>query len=689
MSDPAITAGRLPGSPHLTVPSPTSRYPAGASRASADDFDGRLAVGAADPLKAFNQSLVLTSADVHVAVRLGQLTGETDPTVLLAAALAARAPRLGHVCVDLATVAATTMSDIDETVDVRTLPWPEVDVWLLRVAGSPLVGDDVSGADDDASQRRPPLRLVGTRLYLDRYWRHQQAVAADIEGRNTAAVVDMDELTAGLDRLFDATRAVDGGPDLQRLGAAVAVLRRFAVIAGGPGTGKTTTVARVVALLDEQARACGAPPPKIALAAPTGKAAARLQEGVHAEAAHLAVDAATRARLLDLRASTVHRLLGSRPDSQSRFRHDRHNHLSYDTVIIDETSMVALSMMARLMEALRPDARLVLLGDPDQLSSVEAGAVLGDIVGPAADRFIMSGPARLAAGQASGQTIPDAVRPGEPAPGPGLGGADGRRPGATAPTIGDGIVVLRQVHRFRGGIAEVAAAIRRGDADATVAALRAAPASVTWHEHDDGVLGSLQAAWVDAGRAVLEAARAGDGRGALAALGTVRILCAHRRGADGVAVWMARAEGWLADAIPGYGTGGRWYTGRPVLVTRNDYSLSLSNGDVGVIVTAESGLPTAAFERGGEVVAVAPTRLEAVETVHAMTIHKSQGSQFATVAVVVPDADSRVMTRELLYTAITRARSHVHIIGDEARVRAGVNREVARASGLRARLWGE
>jgi exodeoxyribonuclease V alpha subunit len=649
--------------------------------ASGDPYDGRRAVGSADPLAAFNQALVLTAADIHVAVRLGQLSGEPDPSVLLAAALAARAPRLGHVCVDLATVAATTMSDVDETVDVSTLPWPSVPPWLLAVAASPLVDGGPAGrylagsepAGSPATSRaRPPLRLVGTRLYLDRYWQHQQAVASDIEARNTPAVVDIDVLTAGLDRLFAARRADDQGPDLQRLGAAVAVLRRFAVIAGGPGTGKTTTVARVVALLDEQARAAGRPPPKIALAAPTGKAAARLQEGVHDEAAHLPVDDTTRRRLLGLRASTVHRLLGSRPDSQSRFRHDRHNHLSYDTVIIDETSMVALAMMARLMEALRPDARLVLLGDPDQLSSVEAGAVLGDIVGPAADRFIMSGPARTAIRAATNQTIPDDPPSGAP-----------------PPTIGDGIVVLRQVHRFRGGIADVASAIRRGDPDATIAALRAQPGSVTWHEHDNGLLQSLQTAWVEAGRAVLDAARAGDGAAALAALGTVRILCAHRRGPDGVANWMARAEAWLAAAIPGYGTGGRWYTGRPLLVTRNDYSLNLSNGDVGVIVATGSGAPSAVFERGGEVVAVAPTRLEAVETVHAMTIHKSQGSQFETVAVVLPDPDSRVMTRELLYTAVTRARSHVHLIGDESRVRAGVAREVARASGLRARLWGE
>jgi exodeoxyribonuclease V alpha subunit len=206
---------------------PAVPYPTGSYAASPDDYDGRLAVGSADPLATFNQALVLTAADVHVAVRLGQLADEHDPAVLLAAALAARAPRLGHVCVDLATVAATTMSDVDETVDVSRLPWPTVDDWLLKVAGSPLVGDDRDAGDEDAlsdddevdgpSRRRLPLRLVGTRLYLDRYWQHQQAVAADIEGRNTAAVIDMGALRAGLARLFDAPGALDAGPDLQRL----------------------------------------------------------------------------------------------------------------------------------------------------------------------------------------------------------------------------------------------------------------------------------------------------------------------------------------------------------------------------------------------------------------------------------------------------------------------------------------
>ena len=210
--------------------------------------------------------------------------------------------------------------------------------------------------------------------------------------------------------------------------------------------------------------------------------------------------------------------------------------------------------------------------------------------------------------------------------------------------------MLRRVHRFGGGIAEVAAAIQRGDADRTVDALRATGA-VTWIEGTS--LQPVRAAVVDAGRTVVAAARAGEGRLALDALGAVRILCAHRLGRYGVATWIAQAERWLTEAVADYGAGGHWYPGRPLLVTHNDYSLGLYNGDVGVIIDTGGGHAAAAFDRQGEVILLAPSRLEAVETVHAMTIHKSQGSQFDTVAVVLPDPDSRLLTRELLYTAVT------------------------------------
>jgi len=255
--------------------------------------------------------------------------------------------------------------------------------------------------------------------------------------------------------------------------------------------------------------------------------------------------------------------------------------------------------------------------------------------------------------------------------------------------IGDGIVVLERVHRYGEGIARLAEAIRTGDADRALAVLAEAPEGVTWVPDDPSEAGDpapLRAGAVAAGRAAVAAAAAGDAAAALAALAEFRLLCAHRRGPYGAATWMRRVEGWLAAELPGFGAAGEWYAGRPLLVTENDYGLRLYNGDTGVVV-AHEGRVSAAFERRGEVMHVAPSRLEAVETVHAMTIHKAQGSQFGTAAVLLPDRASRLLTRELLYTAITRAREELILAGTEDAVRAAVERPVARASGLRELLW--
>jgi exodeoxyribonuclease V alpha subunit len=620
-----------------------------------DPFDARLARRAPAPLRAFNDAGVLAAADVHVALRLAALAGEPDPGVLLGAALAVRGPRLGHVYTDLATVRETTVVDVEEPIDLAALPWPDPGAWTRAIAASPLAAGD------------GPLRLEGTRLYLDRYWREEREIAAGL--RELAGERDADPavLADGLARLFGP------GDERQRLAAATAVLRRLAVVAGGPGTGKTTTVARIVALLAEQARAAGAPPPMVALAAPTGKAADRLGEAVQAEGRKLDVDDATRALLLDLEAVTLHRLLGWRPGSHSRFRHHRGNRLAHDVVVVDETSMVSLTMMARLVEAVRPTARLVLVGDPAQLASIEAGAVLGDVVGPAANGLRLSSAARARL-EAAGAGRPEAAEP---------------PPGAT---IADGVVVLDREYRFGEGIAQLAAAVRGGDATGALRVLADAPQGVTWIEADAAEpasqLAPVREAAVAAGRAVFEAARAGDGAGALDALGSFRLLCAHRRGPHGVAAWQPLVEAWLAAALPGFRPADRWYVGRPLLVLENDYGLRLFNGDTGVVVAGEDGAPAAAFSRGGEVATLSPARLDAVDTVYAMTIHKSQGSQFGTAAVLLPDPGSRLLTRELLYTAITRAQRHLVLVGTEAAITAAIERPIARASGLRELLWG-
>ena len=619
----------------------------------ADPYDARLALRASGLVARFNAAGVLTAADVHVASTLGRLCDESDEQVLLAAALAVRAVRLGSVCLDLAEARAS-VGDVEDPVDLDALLWPETAAWLAAVEASPLVAVGAEGPADR------PVRLVDGLLYLDRYWREEQLVAVGLQARSArpAPALDSSRLVAALDRYFGGK-----APDHQRLAVAAAATGWVTVVAGGPGTGKTTTVARLLAVLAAALEA----PPRVALAAPTGKAAARLQEAVGDELASL------RARghpvAASPGASTLHRLLGSRPDSHSRFRHHAGNHLPYDVVVVDETSMVSLTLMSRMLEAVRPDARLVLVGDPDQLASVEAGAVLGDLV---------HRPARPAA-DAREALLTDLV-PGDIEP-----------PDDVRTELRNDVVRLRSVYRYRGAIAALAEAVRRGDPDAVMAVLRDDDPAVQLVEpvaveaRTPVGLESLRRDVVDAGRRMVAAAREGDDVGALAALEHHRLLCAHRHGPYGVARWAADVERWLAATIDGYASDGEWYVGRPLIVAANDYELGLYNGDTGVVVDRPETGPVAVFARGPEVVEVAPSRLGAVQTVHAMTVHRAQGSQFARVTVLLPPPESPLLTRELLYTAVTRARDSVRVVGSEASVRAAVVRPVVRASGLRGR----
>jgi exodeoxyribonuclease V alpha subunit len=624
-----------------------------------DLFDARLARGTGGVLGAFNDAGILSTSDVHVALRLARLSGADDDVVSLGAAFAARAPRLGNVCVDLATVHDTADADTDAPADIGALPWPAPQTWIRQMAASGIVGDG------------RPLHLEGTTLYLDRLWADESLVARELRERSDgpALGVDADLLRRGLEELFG------DDPD-QRMAGATAVLRRMSVIAGGPGTGKTTTVARVLALLHAQAAAAGQRPPLVALAAPTGKAAARLEDAVRQGAGDLAIDEERRDRLQSLSGKTVHRLLGFNPGNRTRFRHHRLNRLPHDVVVVDETSMVSLSLMARLLEAVRTDARLLLVGDPEQLASVEAGAVLGDIVGPAALGPAMPPEARQELADITGQPVPAAE-------------------GTRAAPFGKGVAVLRNVHRFGVAIAELAQAIRDNDANGAMDILRAGDSHVQWIATDaaeaapsEDALADVRRLAVDTGRAVIGSARAGDARAAIDALGSFRFLCGHRRGSDGVATWMDTIENWLRADVEGFTTGATWYVGRPLIVTQNDYGLDLYNGDTGVVIESRDGRLVAAFERRGTIAEVSPTRLAAVDTVYAMTVHKSQGSQYEAVAFLVPGPDSRVLTRELLYTAVTRARERLIVVGSELSIRAAIERPITRASGLRQALWG-
>ena len=602
----------------------------------------RLPIG---PLEPFHTAGLLGIPDVHVASALMRIGGHSldDPdsaAVVLAAALCVRALRAGSVCVDLTADPSIWIPEDNEE-PPEDLPWPVPSAWLAAVRDHPLVSRGNDGPIDR------PLRLVGNLLYLQRYWQDEQVIRTAMRERARMLPVDASALADGLARLFPS---ID--PDRQRLAAATAALRQVTIIAGGPGTGKTTTVARLLALLrqvtDNRA--------SIALAAPTGKAAARLQEAVATALGHM--DPVDRNRGGDLPASTLHRLLGWRPDAKGRYRHDRGNPLPHDIVVVDETSMVSLPLMARLLEALRPDARLILVGDPDQLVSIDAGAVLGDLVAapPTATRTALADALAAACPAESADTQ------------------------AAADT---GVVVLDHNCRFEGAIADLANAIRLNDPDRALAILLAGHADVQFLDPASGAVAKVRAEAVEQTERMVAAAAAGDAATTLAELEKHRVLCAHREGQYGVSHWDDLIRGWTEHLVTRKAPGDPWYVGRPLLVTANDYTADLYNGDTGVIIAAPDGQMRAAFLRGNGIVELPTSRLDTVTTLRAMTIHRGQGSQFDAVTVILPLAESPLLTRELLYTAVTRARHRIRVIGTQEAVRAGVVRQVRRASGLR------
>jgi exodeoxyribonuclease V alpha subunit len=580
---------------------------------------------------------VLESVDIHLAAAFARLSGERDHAVLLAAALASRAPRHGHVCVDLSAVAGTVAVEGTAIDEIDLLTWPDPHAWVRALEQSPLVAPP--DADDDDPR---PLVLAGHRLYLDRLWRDEQFVAGELLRR---AMLDADDWALGRTDVLDDHFGPldDGDTNLQRHAATTMLTRSLTLLAGGPGTGKTGTIARMLAVLLQP----GGTSRRVALAAPTGKAAARMGDAVFQELAGVGVDSAL---IADVRPTTLHRLLGL----GGRRRSTRP--IDADIVIIDEFSMVSLPLMAELLRALPDTTRLVLVGDPDQLASVEAGTVLADIVGARA----------LAA--TDGRAV-------EHAPGP----------------LADSIVVLRRPYRFDAGsdIKALADAIRTGDLH-EVARLLSVGRSVRHIDHDDPLASSsgegLRPVLVAAGETTFRRAAAGDAGAALGSISDVRLLCGHRRGRHGVDLWNERIEHWLEADVPAFSAVERWYVGRPLLVTRNDAVTRLNNGDLGVVV-ADGSDRRVALERSGDIVLLRPVQLPDTETVHAMTIHKSQGSEFGQVIVIVPPDGSRLASRELLYTAVTRARNELVVVGTWSAIEASVRRRVSRSSGLRDALW--
>ena len=613
---------------------------------------------------------IIRDLDLQFAKLMGRLAQKGSDHLLLAAALTSQAAGEGHVCLELGRLADLPLWEGGDYA-------PPLDTWRSALLESGVVGRD---GDD-----RPLILDLDDRIYLARYRHFEARLAAQLQARaGWAEGVDEAKLRQGLDRLFPVAPAESAEPgqlglfdappprepDWQRLAAALAVLRRFTVISGGPGTGKTRTVTSILALVAEQGVA------RIALTAPTGKAAARLSESIKQAKTTLDLSEATRAAIPE-QALTLHRLLGVTP-GRAQPRHHAGNPLHLDLLVVDEASMVDLPLMARLADALPERTRLILLGDRDQLASVEAGAVLGDICGEPDQRW--SAEACRWLGEVSGNGLDSGLEGGE------------RRP-----AIADSIAQLRKSYRFheRSGIGALARAVNGGDgASARRVLTEGGYDDLALHVADERRLAALIAE-----RAVThygEYLKAESPEAALEAFGRYRILCALREGPFGVHRANEAAERALRGAglIPKRERGASpWYPGRPVMVTRNDYALALFNGDIGLILPdpEADGVLRAFFPPppggDGAVRRLHPNRLPEVETVYAMTVHKSQGSEFDRLLLILPPADSPLASRELLYTGITRARRAVELCADPAALDQAARRRVHRASGLRLRLW--
>lgn len=537
---------------------------------------------------------------------LARVAGELPPALEAAIAELFQAVEAGHVCI---------------RVDAKVAAGWREHPWVGRPGGyTPFVLEE------------------GGRFYLSRYWHHEDGVASLLRQRAQAGIApeNVEQLRRDLDALFD-----NDPDDRQRQAALLAQFKPLTLVSGGPGTGKTTTVVKLLALLQAQPRPR---PLRILLAAPTGKAAQRLSESIRAAKQRLPLFAEQAARLPET-AQTLHRLLGAQGDS-GRFRHHRGNPLACDLLLVDEASMVDLAMMHAVLQALPAQARLILLGDKDQLASVEAGSVFGD----------------LCASQGNSAALQALLQP-----------FNVKLPVSPAAAgLADCRVELLRSYRFAegSGIAALARAARDGDAGAAIAVLANSPDLARCEPVE------LRETVLQGYAAYRDAARQGDVAAAFAAFLQFRVLCAHRRGPAGVDSLNALLEP---------GTGG-WYSGRPVIVRANDYALRLFNGDIGLCLATPDGLRVFFEAAPGQYRSLAPGRLPAHEPAWAMTVHQSQGSEFENVLLVLPEMVTPVLNRPLIYTAVTRARSHFSLCGSDAVLSAALETLPRRESGLVEKL---
>jgi exodeoxyribonuclease V alpha subunit len=576
---------------------------------------------------------IFTDLDCHFADFMKTLSPDLPERegfhLWLASALTSNSIGKGHVCLDLSSVAGQSYPAEEDGQEAFFL-CPDLEEWHLALRKAPVVGAPGEGT---------PLVLDGKhRLYFYRYWLYETELARAILARKETVPRDVKEdlLKDGLGRMFPLHEEEE--PDLQRLAADIALHRGFSVISGGPGTGKTFTVAKILALLLEQAGENGL---DIALTAPTGKATARLRESIKNSKEGLDCAPEIKASIPH-ESFTIHRLLGPLYGTK-RFRFNSANPLPYDVVVVDEASMIDLPLMAKLVEALPERSRLILLGDKDQLASVEPGAVFGDICD-------------------------------------------------SGSTLADSIVLLQRNYRFnpQSGIAALAREINQGNAQGAIRILQEDQyTDVSWRPTPaaDALAYALEERVLDSYRSFLKADSPEE---AFRMFNRYHILCALRYGpygiltVNGMIESMCRRSGLIRQR-------GKWYKGQPVMVTANDYHLKLYNGDVGILFPdpeAGGALRAHFSTESGKFRRILPTRLSACESAYAITVHKSQGSEFDHVLVLLPDRDSPVVTRELIYTAITRAKKSVEIWGAEESLYEAVAKRRERKSGLREALEG-
>ncbi|MCK7106729.1 exodeoxyribonuclease V subunit alpha [Enterobacter kobei] len=584
----------------------------------------------------------------HLDVQFAMMVAGEEPAVMLAAAILSKDAGEGHVCLPLSRLA------VDEKMPPAlqscfALLGEAVD-WQAILLRSPAVSATDTGT---------PLILTGERLYLNRLWRNELTVARFFSETNAPLPCDEAQLRQVLDTLFTS----DDATDWQKVAAAVALTRRISVISGGPGTGKTTTVAKLLAALIQLS---GEQKCRIRLAAPTGKAAARLTESLGGALQKLPLTGEQLA-LLPNEASTLHRLLGAQPGSQ-RLRYHAGNPLHLDVLVVDEASMIDLTMMSRLIDALPPHARVIFLGDRDQLASVEAGAVLGDICTYASLGYTAERAEELA--RLTGCSLAAEQH-------------------SIAGALRDSLCLLQKSYRFGSdsGIGQLASAVNRGDRHTTCAVF-------------DGTFTDIEKKSLQSGeeyQAMLDDALLGyqhfltgvqqqrPPEQVIAAFGEYQLLCALREGPFGVSGLNDRLEQLLAQKLKINRTlHSRWYEGRPVMISRNDSALGLFNGDIGIALDRGQGLRVWFQMPDGSVKSFQPSRLPEHETAWAMTVHKSQGSEFNHAALILPTQLSPVVTRELIYTAITRARQRLSLYTDERVLMQAIATRTERRSGLGA-----